>query len=379
MNPHPPAFVAALLFVLSGSALSAALPVASAGTAAAEVPARAWTAVPSASPGTLNAVALAASAWPGGPPRGGWAVGDGGAIVRLRQGRWEAVASPVTTDLNAVAVAPSGEAWAVGDKGTVLQFADGQWKRFAHDVAADFSAVSVGRDGTVLIAGRRRVGDALSGAIYRVGPDGLSVQPAAELPDGQGLGLTGPPIYNDVAVWDDLYWVAVGTVPTKAGLGQIVVVQDCEEARPDLAGLVRCHDRVEIVQASDHRGQLSQLLSVDLSDRDAYVVGGSAGGLFRNGPDSGYGPILAPVADYRDVATDGSSEAWLVAGLSTPLHLVGETATWSKVLGPGAKGTLRAIDVAPNGEGWAVGSGAMAHLPPREVRLCLPWVGSGGD
>lgn len=377
MNPFPPSVVVALLFVLSGSALSAALSAASAGTAAAQAPARSWTAVPSAIPDTLNAVALAAPAWPGGPVREGWAVGDGGSIVRLWQGRWEAVVSPVTADLTGVAFAPTGEAWAVGDGGTVLHLADGQWKRFAHDVAADFSAVSVGGDGTVMVAGRRRVGDALGGAIYRVLSGGLSEQAAAELSDGQGLGLTGPPIYNDVAVWDDLYWVAVGTVPTKAGLGQIVVVQDCEEAM--IVGLVQCQNRVEIVEANDRSGQLSRLLSVDLSDRDAYVVGGSAGGLFRTGPDNGYGPVQAPVADYLDVATDGSAEAWLAAGRSTPLHLVGEAATWSKVLGPGAKGTLRAIDVAPNGEGWAVGSGAMAHLPPRVVRLHLPWAARGAD
>ncbi|MEW6325528.1 MAG: hypothetical protein AB1515_09105, partial [Nitrospirota bacterium] len=61
----------------------------------------------------------------------GWAVGDGGAIYRFSNNRWQAAASPTARDLTAVSITPGGEGMAVGENGEVLIYNpnQGSWVR----------------------------------------------------------------------------------------------------------------------------------------------------------------------------------------------------------------------------------------------------------
>ena len=93
-----------------------------------------------------------------------WAVGSAGTILHESGGVWSAVPSPTRETLNAVSVTPSGDAWAVGgfdqsDQGVILHERGGKWtvvtsptsKRLYGVVAlSDTEAWAVGLDGVIL-------------------------------------------------------------------------------------------------------------------------------------------------------------------------------------------------------------------------------------
>lgn len=56
-----------------------------------------------------------------------FAVGDGGTIVRRRQGAWSAMQSGTTEDLRGVWVAGSDDVWAVGENGAVRRWNGSTW------------------------------------------------------------------------------------------------------------------------------------------------------------------------------------------------------------------------------------------------------------
>jgi len=129
-----------------------------------------------------------------------WAVGDGGAIVRWKDGKAEALSSGVTTPLRAIALGAGRTGWIVGDGGVVLRLDQGKLTRFDVGTTADLDAVwidpsgagaLVGGDGATLVfvdpAGRaarqtlppsargRVVGLAADrdGVLHAAGPDGV--------------------------------------------------------------------------------------------------------------------------------------------------------------------------------------------------------------
>jgi len=95
------------------------------------------------------------------------AVGAGGAIYRSARGQWVKEASPVTTALNAIAVAESGVLWVVGDGGVVLFRAPGDTRWRQQWIGADrpLRAVTVDPRGAVLAS------DGLGG-LWARGDDG---------------------------------------------------------------------------------------------------------------------------------------------------------------------------------------------------------------
>jgi hypothetical protein len=65
---------------------------------------------------------------PHGSATEGWAVGDGGTILRCFKDTWALAPSPTTNNLRGLAVAgTSGESWAVGDSGTILHCTMDSW------------------------------------------------------------------------------------------------------------------------------------------------------------------------------------------------------------------------------------------------------------
>ncbi|MFO7675209.1 MAG: hypothetical protein R6X12_02665 [bacterium] len=81
----------------------------------------AWTQLRTLAPVVLRRVAMESNTE-------GWAVGDGGLILRCFKDTWAIVQSPTTRRLYGLAVAgTSGEAWAVGDSGTILHWTGDSW------------------------------------------------------------------------------------------------------------------------------------------------------------------------------------------------------------------------------------------------------------
>ncbi|MCC6748384.1 MAG: hypothetical protein IT371_12045 [Deltaproteobacteria bacterium] len=78
----------------------------------------------------------------GGSASTRWAVGQGGAIVRLTAAGAASVPSPVTTLLRAAFGSSAAEAWVVGDSGTLLRFGGWQWAVWPAPVPGSLRALS---------------------------------------------------------------------------------------------------------------------------------------------------------------------------------------------------------------------------------------------
>jgi photosystem II stability/assembly factor-like uncharacterized protein len=80
-----------------------------------------WTRLRTLAPAVLRRVAMESNTE-------GWAVGDGGLILRCFKDTWAIARSPTKRRLSGLAVAgTSGEAWAVGDSGTILHWTGDSW------------------------------------------------------------------------------------------------------------------------------------------------------------------------------------------------------------------------------------------------------------
>jgi hypothetical protein len=84
----------------------------------------------------------------------GFAVGDGGAIVRWSSGAWSAFSTPVVADLAAVSLSSPAEGWAVGAGGLILRFSGGSWAIHAHSATThDLFAVDALSNAEAFAAG----------------------------------------------------------------------------------------------------------------------------------------------------------------------------------------------------------------------------------
>ncbi|MCA9917099.1 MAG: hypothetical protein KC445_04060 [Anaerolineales bacterium] len=73
----------------------------------------------------------------------GWAVGYQGAIARWDGSSLVQVASPTSTNLNAVSMVDSRSGWAVGDAGTILRWNGAAWTPYASPTTADLEKVQM--------------------------------------------------------------------------------------------------------------------------------------------------------------------------------------------------------------------------------------------
>ncbi len=73
----------------------------------------------------------------------GWAVGMNGAIAHWNGNSWAEVASPVTTQLNALAMVDSNTGWAVGDGGIILQWNGTAWISVSSPTTNDLTGIDM--------------------------------------------------------------------------------------------------------------------------------------------------------------------------------------------------------------------------------------------
>jgi len=57
----------------------------------------------------------------------GWAVGEGGTIIRWNGTEWSLVTSPTTLPLYSLFMVSEDEGWAVGEDGTIIQWTGTEW------------------------------------------------------------------------------------------------------------------------------------------------------------------------------------------------------------------------------------------------------------
>lgn len=112
-----------------------------------------WTQVDSPTPADLNGVAFTDT-------NEGWAVGDGGTILRYDGVSWALVPWPGILGLNGIALS-GNDGWAVGDDGTVLRLSGGTWSDDSFGITSDLYDVDLADDGTGWLGGD-------GGTIYRL-------------------------------------------------------------------------------------------------------------------------------------------------------------------------------------------------------------------
>jgi photosystem II stability/assembly factor-like uncharacterized protein len=92
-------------------------------------------------------------------PTDGWAVGDGGVILRYSNGLWTNFPSPTTTQLNSVFFLDSTHGWAAGNGGTILHYDGTIWLAVATSISTDLNSIvpvsaqeawAVGKSATIL-------------------------------------------------------------------------------------------------------------------------------------------------------------------------------------------------------------------------------------
>lgn len=112
-----------------------------------------WTQVDSSTTADLNGVVFTDTGE-------GWAVGDGGTILRYDGVSWALVPWSKILDLNGIALS-GNDGWAVGESGTVIRLSNGTWTDESLGITSNLYDVDLADDGTGWLGGD-------GGTIYRL-------------------------------------------------------------------------------------------------------------------------------------------------------------------------------------------------------------------
>lgn len=178
-------------------------------------------------PGVRDLVLLSSAA--------GWAVGDGGLLLRFDGASWSPVASPTNQRLNAVAFASPEIGYAVGEAGTLLRYSSGAWTKIPSGATRALRDVAIAPDGLAHVVGDRlalRVNGATSTALAISGDQWRALTFG---PDGTGWAVGDA---GRIASLGPTSWTLVGS-PTTAGLKDVARVGPDVLAVGDLGTALR--------------------------------------------------------------------------------------------------------------------------------------------
>ena len=323
--------------------------------------------------GNLNGVWMISSS-------SGWAVGDGGAIVRWDGAKWSPVASPATGKLESVSCFSATNCWAVGPD----------------DADADSLAEIYYWDGTGWTDRSASLPAGISDlhSIW-IRPDGLGYAV------GKSIGAAGFNIIRLVV--NPLPFVIAGEVNLNAGVDEFFSIHLLSSGGPSFGFVVGkggVSYSLDLIGApgtwtSRPSGTLNDLLGVGMiSGTSAFAVGKSDTRLtWAGGPNwSVDGGAVAPTEDWRGISLISSSEGWIVgtAGLTTST-LARRGATGYTLLTSSVPATvnLNSVQMLSASDGFAVGDGgavirwngsvwtALTSPTPNDIRGV--WLASTAD
>jgi photosystem II stability/assembly factor-like uncharacterized protein len=329
-----------------------------------------WSIVPPVTSSALYGVAMS-------DRDNGWAVGEGGIILRYDDAEWRQVTSPVTTTLRDVARLSATEAWAVGDNGVILHFAAGAWSVAERMDDVDLVAVAAAPDGTIMIAGNTQAGAKAEGLLLeRHATRGWEAANWYERVDV-------PFRFADIDVIYQGNWTAVGFLGSTNGFGSVTVAEHCELPDPDVVvGVVHCRGLTEIEHVGGSGPRLAVAMGGDWDDQETWIAtrGGAVDWrrVVRQGRTSvgGGSDIFDPQPGFstalHDIRTPAPGEIWAVGASGKIVHYANKA--WQPVDQPGSRATLHALDMLSPDEGWAVGDkGTILHYAaaaqPRPIFL----------
>jgi len=317
----------------------------------------------------------------------GWAVGDGGTIIRWNGSNWNSVGSPVASpnDIRGVWLAASADGWAVGDAGRILRWNGANWNFYqTAPVAAQLNEIH-GTASTNVFA----VGNDPDGAggqppviIRWTGAAWTSISPAgvADNVDLHGVFLVSPSLAFAVGDappaaaatmlrWDGTLWasIASGTV-VGVSLRSVWMVSATDGwAVGDGGTIVRWNGVAWAAETSPPATPTLNGVQA-LTSTDVWAVGNDGSIIHRDG--TGWSTVpsgLVAGEHLNSLYMISSVEGWAVGidvagGDGSPFILFWNGLTWSRVLpipAPPRAGAvndnLEDVWMVASQDGWAVG------------------------
>jgi hypothetical protein len=295
-----------------------------------------------------------------------FAVGNGGAILRLVGQRWEREPSPTGRNLRALDLVSPEEGWAVGDRGTVLRWDGQSWS--VSDLPPGFDLVDI-----TTVAG-----DA-PGHAYATAADGRllvyengawrhdGTAPSFDRPvemvfraPGEGM-LAGRGIFE----LKDGVWRSAG--PDNLNYSSVAYLGDL--AYMTVGGNLYYRDGIDWLTADLENGSSYQRV---VSTPGGVMALGQRGeiGRIREGQP---GEILRPVIDPIEAIDAVSADMAWAGGLALSAGFVGaRDGRWDQAQSLPIGGRVIDLDLASDTEGWAVGS--LPDSPP--IAQVWRWDGS---
>lgn len=255
----------------------------------------------------------------------GWAVGDGGAIMRRTGGNWSTFASPITHSLNAVKMLGANDGWAVGDSGAIYRWTGSAWQPFSSPTNLTLRGLSVISSTLAWAVG----GDSPSRVILRWNGASWITQ---TLPAQNGsiliaIHMLSPTDgwaggnFGSMLHWNGSSWQTV-SVPTSLYVNAISMV----------------------------------------SATDGWAVGGVVpNGLVLRWNGATWSTFSVPASnELKAIHMVSANDGWAFSYYGREaLHWNG--ISWSKT---GTPISVNGVDMTDVGSGWAVGGGGVIHYAP---------------
>lgn len=255
----------------------------------------------------------------------GWAVGDGGAIVRWNGTAWQVFSSPTANGLNDVDMLSANDGWAVGNYGTILHWNGSAWQGVAS-------------------------------------PTGLTLRSVHMVSSTEGWIVGGDYPSSVVLRWNGAVWSAVST---PAAVYPAILLDVAMVSATD-GWAVGNYGRILHWNGSSWQLVASPtnlyIISVDMvTATDGWAVGGQYpnGQIYRwNGIS--WQVFAAPASnELAAISMASSTDGWAVSWYGGEL-LHWDGASWTKSASPGS---VRAVEMLSSTDGWAVGGNIMHYAP----------------
>jgi len=322
----------------------------------------------------------------------GFAVGNGGVIIRWNGSVWNALASPVAADdLRGVWLASTADGWAVGDAGIILRWAGAGWNFYqTSPVAVQLNEIHGSSSGQVWAVGNDPdAGGAVPPVTIRWtgGPAWADVSPAgvANNVNLQGIFTISTSLAFAVGdsgtllKWDGTIWGSIAS-GTANSLLSAWWVSSTEGWLVGAAGTVIHCTGAGPVCAPETSGVAAQLNGVQaLTNTNVWAVGNGGTIIHRDG--TGWSSVpsgLAAGQHLNSLYMVSAAEGWAVGiddATGSPIILFWDGLTWSRVFpipAPPRAGVgnddLEDVWMVASQDGWAVGEdGLILRFGPGAV------------
>jgi photosystem II stability/assembly factor-like uncharacterized protein len=319
----------------------------------------------------------------------GWAVGQGGAIIRWNGSSWNSVASPVASpnDLRGVWLASSADGWAVGDAlaptlGQIFRWNGANWNLYqTSPVAARLNAIhgsastSVFAVGDFPGAGAPPVIISWTGgpAWTNISPAGVAtnvnlygvfaVSPSLAFAVGQPPGAAPATMLR----WDGTLWASIpsGTL-NGVTLRSVWMVSSTDGWAVGWGGtIVRWNGAAWAAETTPIPNNLNAVQA--LTSTNVWAVGDSGTIIHRDGTGWSIVPSGVP-QNLNSLYMLSATEGWAVGASDgvSPILLYWDGSTWTRVYPvPAVNRYLLDVWMVSSQDGWAVGqSGLILRFGP---------------